>query len=136
MATLLTRGRKIRRDGETTYYVEVYKQPLPRFLAAKAFHTFDMLVGPLAHRLDPLLDALTHRNGCPDMQPMTTRDGGQTEPMCVCLPFSAKLDYICYNLSRKQRVAVSQIEVTEDAYLAMYEDSRLVGFFTPIGYGG
>lgn len=81
-----------------TYRLELWEQPLHRWLIAQAYHWYDMRVFKM-----PGFKALENF--------IERRHKG--DPL-LYLPLSARQDCRCYDLMVKQRVVLASIEVSED----------------------
>lgn len=120
MSTLVAKFTSTDRETGTEHFIEVYDQPFRDALVARLFRTVARVVEPVAMRLDPVWVRVTHRNGCPNPQPLTrVADGALTDPMCICLPLCARLDYQGYRLAHHNRVRLSNIAVDEVVYEAV-----------------
>lgn len=90
------------RSPQVTYHVELWTQPLHHWLAAWAYHRYDMTVFRLPgfKALDNLILGWKLRRG-----------GGE-----LALPWSAEQDCRCYHLTQRQRTTLATLEVDEQTY--------------------
>jgi hypothetical protein len=89
------------RTRERAYHVELWEQPLHRWLAARVYHWYDMRVHRLpGYRLLERIKAWRYRNA---------------EPLTY-MPISAEQDCRCYDLSRRGRAVHAVFEIDEQTY--------------------
>lgn len=90
------------RDGRRTHHVTLYRQPLHRWLAARAYHWYDMRVYKVpGFKLLENIKEWRYRN----------RDW--------YVPISAEQDCRCYDLGERDKTVLATIEVPADVYQQM-----------------
>jgi hypothetical protein len=97
--------------GKSTFRARFYAQPLPRKLAALAYHhVWERLTEPAARRLEPLLTA-RHRRGCHDNCAVGWDTEDNLRPICAYIPVGAQRDLRCFDLSHEARQDLGEVDV-------------------------
>ncbi len=104
---VLHTGKDVRK-----HFIVMYEQPLWRWLIAKAYHHWDMQTGRFT--IIDRVQAQVHKLRCNDDCGFWTDRDGNTDPGCCFMPFTVKQDLRCYELSRRDRDDLFEIEITEE----------------------
>lgn len=104
--------------GKKTYMVGFYQQPLRDHLIAKAYNFYSWRVFRVpGYQLIDRWQTRRHERGCSgDCATGTDMRTGKRTPMCVHMPLSAAQDVRSFELGRKNRVDLGDIEVPEELY--------------------
>lgn len=116
---------------QTTYRVNFYTQPRWDYLKSRIYHWYDMRVFKIPgfsriEALDERLHRLRCKNDCMTGKVWRRDQGERIETYCGHTPLGPRQDCRCHSLSRKNRVELDHLELTEEQYLMLRSSPRSI----------